>query len=51
MIYIGAHLSASKGFLSMGEQALEIARIPSLFLPGIPGAARRKNWIRKTRRL
>ena len=24
MIYIGAHLSASRGFLSMGKQALEI---------------------------
>ena len=50
MIYIGAHLSASKGFLSMGEQALEIGADTFAFLPGIPGG-KAKKLIRKTRRL
>lgn len=42
MIYIGAHLSASKGFLSMGEQALEIGADTFAFFTRNPRGGKAK---------
>lgn len=42
MIYIGAHLSASKGFFSMGEQALEIGADTFAFFTRNPRGGKAK---------
>ena len=48
MIYIGNHLSASKGFYAMGKMALKLGGDTSPFLPEIPEAGRRRIWTRRT---
>lgn len=47
MIYIGAHLSASKGFLSMGEQALEIGADTFAFFTRNPRGGKAKKLDQK----
>lgn len=45
MIYIGNHLSSSKGFEAMGKAALKLVQIHLHFLQEIHGAERRKRSI------
>lgn len=49
MIYIGNHLSSSKGFEAMGKAALKLGANTFAFSQEIQGAERRKRSIRQMR--
>ena len=51
MLYIGCHLSSSKGFAAMGRQALELGANTFQFSPATPGEARPRTWTPLTPRL
>lgn len=48
MFYIGNHLSASKGYLAMGKQAVKLGGNVFAFLPEIQGVARQRKLTRQT---
>lgn len=48
MLYIGCHLSSSKGFAAMGRQALELGANTFQFFTRNPRAAGPRTWTRRT---
>lgn len=47
MIYIGSHISSSKGYAAMGRQALKLGADTFAFLPAIREAEVRRKSDRK----
>ena len=45
MFYIGCHLSAAKGYLAMGKEAVKLGGECSSFSPETPEAALSRRWI------